>query len=536
MKPLLIVDDERVIVQGLRQLLGYLDLPAIGPVKGTTSPREALRIANEIEPEIVITDVRMPYIDGFELIEKLRARGYQDTQYIVLSGYDEFPLVRQALQLHAVDYLLKPARSSELADAIKRAVDRIDRHKEEDRRTQRDIHALRTTVLSELLGHLRSGHGPSTETLDRAAATLSKHARLSGLECGFIDCAEETAQAPEMLESCVTQINREEEQILVAWVRHHGTVSFIAAATPAGDPHALHTFNHYLEQVLQNWSHGGRNEIAVSLSSSTTSVHQLVDAYGEAERTRCEKFFNGSGLYRFEHAGCTADERPLEDRAHQLQRALFAGNNEELRNLVATLLDEDSIRQRGGPNRLSSILHQIQAHVAAFCAYAGEIENCRLPDLFAYFSLENLRRTLNQELVRLAERRAEPATEHWIVAETRRYIYEKLAQQVDMRALAVRLGLSYAYFSALFKEKAGRSFSEELTRIRMDEAHRLLRNSHLGVEETAYRIGYQSPKHFSRTFKSHFGVPPSRVREQGTGWATTQHENSQTQRSEDPSP
>jgi AraC-like DNA-binding protein len=298
-------------------------------------------------------------------------------------------------------------------------------------------------------------------------------------------------------------------------------VSFIAAATPAADPEELPGFDRDIQQELKIRSRGRRGGIAVSLSSPTTTVHGLADAYAEAERARCAKFFNGTGVHRSGNAGCAMDERRLEEQTHELQRALLAGNSDEVRELIASLLDEERIRDQGGSACLSRVLHEIRAHVAAFCAYAGEIEDCELPDLLGFFSLADVRRTLEHELVRLAERRPEPAAEHWIVGEARRYIYEKLAQQVDMRELAARLGLSYAYFSALFKEKAGRPFSEELTRIRMDEAHRLLRHSHLGVEETADRVGYQSPKHFSRIFKSHFGVPPSRVREHGGAYSDT---------------
>jgi AraC-like DNA-binding protein len=95
-----------------------------------------------------------------------------------------------------------------------------------------------------------------------------------------------------------------------------------------------------------------------------------------------------------------------------------------------------------------------------------------------------------------------------LVAEARRYVLSDLARNTDLASVARHVGLSYAYFSTLFKDTAAVAFSDFVRQARMEEASRLLRTGHPSVTEVAQRIGYHYPKHFTRAFKQYFGVSP----------------------------
>ena len=113
-----VVDDEYIVVEGIRALLGRIGADA--EVAGTAQDgRSALSLIRELRPELVITDIRIPYMDGLSLIESCREL-LPDTQYIVISGYQEFEYARTALRLGALDYIDKPITQDKLSAAFRR--------------------------------------------------------------------------------------------------------------------------------------------------------------------------------------------------------------------------------------------------------------------------------------------------------------------------------------------------------------------------------------------------------------------------------
>lgn len=115
---LVIVDDEKIVIQGIQVLLKRENIPC--EVVGTASDgRQALSVIEKTRPDVVITDIRIPYVDGLSLIESCE-EFLPDTDYIIISGYQEFSYARKALILGALDYIDKPVTKEKLAAAFER--------------------------------------------------------------------------------------------------------------------------------------------------------------------------------------------------------------------------------------------------------------------------------------------------------------------------------------------------------------------------------------------------------------------------------
>lgn len=125
MYKLLLVDDEPIICEGIRQMIDWnaMQLELLGPCHNAFS---ALDVMTECMPDILLTDVRMPGMNGLELAERALALNPQ-LQIIILSGYDEFDYVRQAMKTGAIEYLLKPCNRQETEAALQAACHAIDR-------------------------------------------------------------------------------------------------------------------------------------------------------------------------------------------------------------------------------------------------------------------------------------------------------------------------------------------------------------------------------------------------------------------------
>ena len=149
----MVVDDERIIVEGLTQIIrwGELGLNLIGHAYDGKS---ALEMIVEKKPDIVITDIKMPRMDGLQMIEAVRSKGIS-THFIILSGFGEFEYAKCALRLEVKDYLLKPCNEKEVEMSLKRVVEeilinKIHKEEKENKRVEEEI----VEVQDEVIGNI----------------------------------------------------------------------------------------------------------------------------------------------------------------------------------------------------------------------------------------------------------------------------------------------------------------------------------------------------------------------------------------------
>jgi two-component system, response regulator YesN len=168
---LMIVDDEAIILQGLQHMVRRADT-LFTEVTGVTDSVEALRLMDTLRPDLVITDIQMPEMNGLELIREAQRK--QVKRFVILTGYDVFEYAQQAVRLGAVDYLLKPIDPKELASLLVRlSLEIVEEQKHlqpdapaeepegydhnENIRTFKDLihnHFMRDLSLEEVAGHL----------------------------------------------------------------------------------------------------------------------------------------------------------------------------------------------------------------------------------------------------------------------------------------------------------------------------------------------------------------------------------------------
>jgi two-component system response regulator YesN len=131
MYKLLIVDDEKIVIEGLKYATNWKDYDI--EIVGTASNgKEALKIIIDTKPDIVLQDIRIPEINGLDLIKKAKALGLE-TVFIIISGYSEFEYAKRAIELEALDYLVKPIEVDEIIVSVKKAICKLKKRNEEKR-------------------------------------------------------------------------------------------------------------------------------------------------------------------------------------------------------------------------------------------------------------------------------------------------------------------------------------------------------------------------------------------------------------------
>lgn len=142
---ILIVDDEDMIKRSLRKII-ETDFTGLNIAGEAVNGSEALQLTEKIRPDLIITDIKMPIMDGLELVEKVKA-AYSRIEIILVTGYDDFAYARKALQYGAIDYLLKPIKRTEVRKALGNALHKIKSREEKNKLVWEWANRLQHSVL-----------------------------------------------------------------------------------------------------------------------------------------------------------------------------------------------------------------------------------------------------------------------------------------------------------------------------------------------------------------------------------------------------
>ncbi|MFW5776117.1 MAG: response regulator transcription factor [Spirochaetota bacterium] len=518
---LLTVDDEAHIHAGLDAIM---DWTALGyrHVGSALNGREGLSLANDLRPAVIVTDIRMPGLDGLQMIEAVESVPDYDPTIIVISGYDDFEYARAALRFEVRDYLLKPIDEDELAALLRRiretrtgagAASRRE-DVEEEVATQavrrillgdrsREPAKLAESLLPAGASTLRYGLLlPADEDLHRltvpvsadAVATILKRSHHLGLACsvvsdpsggvGVLLLAREDGNSTRGAEPHLQGLQRVVAEELARPV-------LLAAGPP-------------VSEIAELWR--SRQAVFAHLrrTRSIDRSHSVVlpDWNSRVEPT---SVISSPEVTHVLETVESLDERALQDSIDQLVVQVSSGevSSDALSDWVTRLRVELTVLVRDLDGDEPD-----PADATAIRRIARSVEVVPLRVVadvtltFARTAMEALRalRRLNRHsVVLLMRRRAD------------RRFYDDLT--VD--GLAGEYGMSAAYLGRLFRRVTGIGFRDYLRARRVSEARRLLRQSDLLVPEIARSVGYSDVDFFTEQFRRETGTTPAAYRGDG---------------------
>lgn len=527
----MIVDDEAEVREGIAEKLDW-EMLGFDVVAQAENGLEAIEKAECSEVDLLLTDIKMPFMDGLSMISEFRTL-HPSAKIVILSGFDDAEYARQAIKLGVTEYVLKPVNAEELAGVLARMKEQLDRdyHEKFDiamlrAQYEKALPAMRERFLGELL--LRR---MSAREIEEAVSSY-------GLEIGaapgklvmVFDISlrgplEQTIEG-ELIPISIQQIIGETLGGRCGFTLCPGLSQIVAiTAWEGADPVS--------RAVLLG------NDICVRCKRIldirvTCGVSKLYSALGEtpeayAEARAALEYRNESGLGRAIYIGDaeTDGEQPYimdEQNEQLLLSAVRAGAPGQVETVVDGLM-----RRMDG---LGDDAWQRQAYLVSVCNSLNRI--------VLQYGLSS-----ETELTeRIAARLALPADEAQIRAwltdvctamcgyvtrrresmprllaeKAARYIEERYAESsLSAEAVCAHLHVSRSYFFEVFKRETGRSFVQYLTDVRMERAVALLHDPGMKTIAVAYAVGYEEPNYFSHVFKRRFGVTPARYRRQATG-------------------
>ncbi len=530
MYKLILVDDESEIRQGLMEVIPFEEL-GFTVVGEAANGLEALNLCESLQPDLMMTDIRMPLMDGLALCKKVRDL-YPTTQFIILSGYDDYEYVKKAIEVKTMNYLLKPISSGEFCQVLREAKIKLD----EEFAQRRDVEKLRShlkasfPLLKEaLLASLFSGAIKKDRALsDGGRYDMALNAK--GYLCCLARIGEQYGQDMIPDEDLLTfsVMNILEEVLCRHYAVHlfhyNGMLGLLILLedTHQGEmekvqeliKEAHETVVYYLQCRLSV----GIGTLALDLDKVSFCAAQALLALEQCVINSDGGVLGFSDIHYGYQTDLTADEGLLR----QLSNYVKLGEYEEALNALNALMDACRSNTLGAKAYQAYLMEIFVTFVRivpemtldrmdfseGFDQFARKVFlNCPPVDE-AERMLSQLMKTLVDAV--LAGRKTAGLL---LSNQAETYLLENYKDEsLSLEALCRHLHISPSYFSAIFKKETKKTFHQYLTEIRMDNALKLLASGEMRTASVAQAVGIPDPSYFSFCFKKHFGYSPSSMR------------------------
>lgn len=506
---ILIVDDEQFVIDGLTRLIrANLENAEI---QAADNGQSALALLSDTHftPELLITDVSMPLMNGIELSRHIRAR-YPECRIMIVSGYSDFQAARSAIEFGALSYMLKPIDHAEMIAYVRAVADEIKKERAEllQRSNDRLEH-----ILVELHNHMILG------------SPFSRTARIAQEEGDYCIVrlvmmrSDHHQPDPTRLSPAVAAAlaDREAPSYLIYAANTQATI-LLCSVTSADDA--------WLESLSSTLEASAAFPFAVGIGSRAGRLESIHQSYRTAGMAVWRSCLAGGRITCFEdaHDGGEAAASRLDtvfSLRQEVRRMLdfytLVPDEQHLLYCVNTYL--------AGMDRLDCPLSMRQLMCAELVSALLENNYVADMNLDAYFerylcldfyaacrSHEQLAEMMRQfvQLYRSVLEQINASGGNRLILSIRSAIHADL-RNASLAQVADTLNMSPSYISMLFKEKTGINFKDYLFTTRMNHAKRLLRQGR-PIAAIARQIGYEDAEHFSRRFKAHFGASPAAYR------------------------
>jgi two-component system response regulator YesN len=513
-----IVEDEIVVREGIRNNIPWESTPYT--LAGEAPDGEmALSILKDVKPDILVTDIRMPFMDGLAL-----ARIVKKTQpwvkIIILSGHDEFQYAREAISIGVEEYLLKPVSAQDMLQSLDKVAARIEEEKKrlnsmEDLRQQ--VHSTADVLREQWLWSLVTGSLPAGDAIEQARSYgIDLIARSYTIMVAGIDTGE--GQFGELaIAKRVILANLQTRSDVIVFSQGVDRLGFIVKETGQDS----------LEETVYTLAQGVKFEaerntacfISVGIGSSVERIGELSQSYEGAVRVL--KYLATTG--RREIIGVNDMRSSGGIDFHKLGADPVANKlryvaRDEIDCFVDQYMELFGDRQ----NQTSFIGYYLLYDViVAACSIIEELHgdvHLIFPASFRHeliVEIAGSRERFRAEVKRIVEavvcfRESKvDARYDGIISKAKRYIDENFADpDISLHSVAAFVNMSPNHFSTVFSQEAGESFIEFLTCARIDHAKKLLLTTPMKGADIAYEAGFNDPHYFSFIFKKNVGVSP----------------------------
>lgn len=531
MYTLMVVDDEALERKALTMIVEK-NCPEIQVIAETGDGVSACQLALENRPDIILMDIRMPGMNGLEAAERIQ-RELPDTSIIILTAFDEFDYAKEALKIGAIEYLLKPVRPPDIVATLKKAGKKIGGIKAkqvEERQLRASVEAAIPFIQMSFVYDLISGSIGELETIRSRYRFLGFTLDPAVVMIVDIDNFKQMTQAETELEKQV--VKQKLHQHILNFLGHQALV------TPFGSDNLIIVLGfadkkgpEEIEAEVRSKAHLLRDSIAGALGISVTigignyyqDAREINKSYREAVAAQRQRFYLGDNQiihvkdiphlndgpfhYPYQHERAVLDKVRCGDRA-QAREALskllddIFSSHASIEVVKSGILELVIVLSRsaveGGANLEHLTLLNFQ--------YMEQLHNCTNKQQITDWLLHLLDEFIDNMMSNRTSMNLR------VIHKACDYIIKNYHKNISLEEVAQTVHLSPFYFSRLFKQEQGCNFVDFLTKVRIDQAKKMLQRSDYTAVRIASEVGYKDASYFSRVFRQAVGSTPNQYR------------------------
>ncbi len=498
----LIADDEVWIRRWLNKTIPELN-PEFRIAAVAEGGEAALRALGGQQIDIVVSDIHMPVVTGLELAKRARNGGH-GPQFILVSGYDDFSYAKKAIELNVIEYLLKPVDKEELARALQKAVEAIQKEQRLDTNTE----IFHSAIQNHLQNYLLDPAPVKWEDLLHTIEAAGKH--YHSCYAGVFQCdvsLENKTAPPDVVTALITRVFPGSDCYIV--LEDCMNYTFFVLQEQGAPPPYLGILKRAVSKISP-WCR-------LELSDQYENLAELPGAVAQARNRLIESYViekspamvdTGRDPLLTRRADSllaikSHNRADLRSNAHLLQQMLWGRNShfDDCRYVLFSLISEiiRLLAEADGSYASPFVNRDYE-----FCVKINHYHNVpAMIDWFLHYSegvLDYLEKNQSFDVAHIATR-------------VSNYLLEHYAEDLSLSSVCGQFGINPSYFSKKFKEKIGMNFVDMLTRIRLDAASHLLADTELSIADISRSVGIKNAKYFSKICQNSYGVNPTQYRE-----------------------
>lgn len=534
-----LVEDEMVIRRGIKNSIDWEKEGYIFCGEASDGELAYPMIIKE-KPDILITDIRMPFMDGLELC-KLVKKELPNIKILILSGYDEFDYAKEAIRLGVTEYLLKPISSGKLLEALNGVSESIRREKEDKDLVRKYMEEMRENTEHEkqkFFEQMIAGNLSMADALETGKKyEMSLSAGMYNLLLFRFTLGEENRKSGELLGEAEYAIEKLTERLEYVFEFQRGVEGWaflLMADNEEQMSERVKELSKDLEEIMKNYStiayFGG-------IGQPVAGLRELEESFREAERALAARFtmelnriISVDDIRMAQNVDTLDDIEitsfgEIEKTRTMLEKFLNNGVEDEIDEFVDVYINELPEENLKSVLMRQYIIMDAYIVMMSFCekiegiegemqAQSEELKNS-MKTIQTVEEIKNYIRMLLKKIIGVRDtisgRRYSDIIE--IAKDQIRKTY--MSDEISLNTVAAEVGMSPSYFSSIFSKEMGKTFVEYLTEIRMDRAKELLMCSSMKTSEIGYEVGYKDPHYFSYIFKKTQNCTPKEFRARG---------------------
>lgn len=527
MLKVVIADDEKKICRLIQMLVDWeeLDMELVGVANNGI---DALRLVNEKQPDILITDICMPGCDGIEIIRQARENKLS-MEVLIISGYADFAYAQSAIHYGVSEYLLKPIKQNELTASLKKLGERCIQEKERVEGSNRLLQYMeddhirkRCAIFYDLL--LASPRRPVPE-LEEVNRQYQYHFsdgifRILILKLDY-DTEKHDMQSVRSIMQELEDIlkNALKDTCMDMEIYREESCCYILCNYDKENSHIFRKEVRYaIDQINAKRFRLWDARYSVAMGMDVNNTKDLYESLDSARRAMDNRLLEGgdrlldppdvksqfdyrelTGLYcrLFDRAVDLHDEKIIIDGMKGFQEEIL-----KIKNITGEdLLKAVMLVGTHAMNTMQS--EQVHEQLLIFRKKCG---HC--------YSAEQLFELLNGTLCHLLQEKYQQSEEEERkpIRIAKQYMQNHYMEPITLELVADKVGFNSSYFSSFFKKETGEGFADYLIRLRMEKAKELLKDTKDTVKEICEKVGYSDVKHFTSMFRKYTGLKPGEYR------------------------